>query len=272
MELLGSPQIFIIALSALLLVFARRTRSAANTRGQSWLERALILAMAQAGVLVAIGVFASPPPVDPSRALAGQAIAAWSAALVDVVLIAGFLRLYAEHHPTARLYAIGSTSAITLMLLAGLAAALLDPRFAGTRSAAVARAVEVSAVLWGGVLAARAAPHEVRAPLSAGIGLFALSGVVGLAATLLVPHPGPGAAQPLILGLTGIGFILLAYVFLHTRTSEMHMDRAVLEEKVLDRTRELESAMSKLSAANALLLEQSTVDAFQTLATEYIVE
>lgn len=267
-ELFGSIHTSILLLSALMLLLiwaGRRDSDAARERPLAW-AWGFVFAKEFLGVAVRTpwlhpvdGPPGLPPPVRLTVESALETMAA-------VFIVAASIRYFRSDDRGAGRLVQATAAATALAAAAALAIGGGVPRLgppSGPPPAALSvqssfLLIGIAALVAGAVLSRRSMPGSSSRVAFAGCAMFIMGHLLHFSRFLSSPLGYPG--RPVSGAFVVVGLFAYAYLYVRERSARYRSNIEALEERVDDRTRELEAALDELYRANELLREQSTVD------------
>jgi len=269
-QMIGSPHGLILLVCLLLYFYVRSTYRGTQRDRQRWLEWALIGAVLTEAVSIGLRLW-TPGASGGVPGWNAPWLETWIRGLSAVALVAGFLRYLLDRVQPAKTYALASTGVVTLFAFATAAFRLAHPGI-GPPGSPHPHPPPFSPWLfmWAagfGVLAVgcilvhrhvQGGGRRLMLAATAALAAGQLSSVIGSLGPFM---PSPRPAYPFVMAWSALGLLLMTYLFLRVRAAEVHNDMELLEGRVQARTQELESALEELAGANALLEQQSNIDA-----------
>ena len=260
----------------LFLLVASRFRSEGRTDGRRWLMFGFGAGLVRSLLLLAASVASRPGhEIVPRHIL--FPLSAWWGLAVAVLLTAAFLRYLAEDSSWGRRYLIVGLAGMAVALVATLqtlAERTAEPLGPGQAVLPLSTATTGLLLLGvGALLAAWLTRGGERGLLLAGIAAMSMTGASHLPAIYRIGHTpwlpdwlrGPLRISPAAAEIHGATFgvlalVVLGYLYVRTESNAVQAGFAALEASLRRRTADLEATLEKLSAANAKLAEQSTLD------------
>lgn len=272
LDLIGSPHGVILLACLLLFFYVRSTGGRPDQRErQRWLEWALIGAALTEALTIAMRVW-GPGPTLGGPPWDAPLVEMWSRQVSSIALIAGFLRYLLDQIQPSKTYALAAIGTVSLAAAGTAVFRLTHPSWGPPGPGGPPHPPPFSPwmpmllvgfilLFVGLVVVYRRVHGDSRRLMLAATVVMAAGQFCSFIGSLRPFLPNPRPAFPLVMACSALSMLLLTYLFLRVRSAEVHTDMELLEGKVRARTQELESALEKLANANALLEQQSNVDA-----------